>query len=293
MSIFELETLYQLGNYQGAINLANTIRSKNEDELLLRDYFVYRSYVEQGDYRLVLEEIRPNFNIALLAVQLYAAYLQSPINNYEKVNNTLQSWIDSGELIKNELAKVVVGCILYRVGKYEECLRVLNDTNSLEGRAVLVQLFLNINRIDHAQKEFKTMQSYKDDAPLTQLAYAWISLQDKITCKEAVEIYKDLINKYGTSVLLLNGLAVATMALGDYERAEKFLLDALLMDNKSVVSRTNLLVVGQLLDRPPDKIKRDTSQLTSSAPDHPWVLNLNKASLDFDTAQSKFKLSTL
>jgi len=285
MSIFELETLYLLGNYQGAINLGNTIRSRNEDSIL-RDYFVYRSYVEQGDHRLVLDEIRSNANIALIAVQVYAAFAQNPLN-HEKVFGTIQSWIDSGE-IKNELVRVVVGCIYYRAGKYEDCLRVLHDTTSLEGRAILVQLYLSINRIDYAQKEFKTMQAIKDDAPLTQLAFAWISLQEKTTCKEAVEIYKDLKNKYGSSVLLENGLAVATMALGDYERSEKILLDALTMDPKSIVTKTNLIVVGQLLDRPSEKIKRDISQLTTSCPDHPWILSLNKASSDFDNAQSKF-----
>jgi coatomer protein complex subunit epsilon len=285
MSIFELETNYVLGNYQGAINVNNQIRSKNEEDLLLRDYFVFRSHAELGDYRLVLDEIRANSHIALLAVQLYAAYLLNPGN--EKIFATIQSWIDSGDL-RNELAKVVVGCIFFRAGKYEECLRVLHDSNSLEGRAILVQLYLTINRLEYAQKEFKIMQSIKDDAPLTQLTFAWICLQDKSTCKEAGEIFHDLMNKYGSTVLLLNGLAVSALTLADFDRAEKVLLDALMIDNKSIVTRTNLVVVGQLQDKPADKLKRDLSQISSAAPDNPWILGLNKASSDFDAAQSKF-----
>jgi coatomer protein complex subunit epsilon len=245
---------------------------------------VFRSHAELGDYRLVLDEIRPNSHIALLAVQLYAAYCLNPSN--EKIFVTIQNWIDSGDL-RNELAKVVVGCIFFRAGKYEECLRVLHDSTSLEGRAILVQLYLTIHRIEHAQKEHKIMQSIKDDAPLTQLAFAWICLQDKSTCKEAGEIFQDLM-KYGSTVLLLNGLAVSALTLGDFDRAEKILLDALMIDNKSIVTRTNLIVVGQLQDKPADKLKRDLSQISSAAPDNPWIISLNKANSDFDAAQSKF-----
>jgi len=285
-----LETYFLLGNYQAAINVGNSLKCNNDEEYLARDIIVYRAHVELGDYGLVMDEIGRDAPLSLLAVKVLAAYMQSE-SNHERVFSTLQSWIDNGDTLKNTNLQIISGIIYFLAQKYEECLRVLHDTPSLEGRALLVQLYLTINRIDFALKELKFMQTQKDDAIATQLASAWIYLQDKSKYEEAAEIFKDLINKYNPSVLLLNGLAVATMCLGNFEKSEKILLDALEKDNKSVVTRINLIVVSQHLDKPVDKIKREITQLVSVVPQHPWVINLNKASDDFENAQSKFNLT--
>jgi len=287
MSVFELDTYFLLGNYQAAINVGNNLKCLTDEDRLARDIIVYRSHVEQGDYVVVMDDIGRDSPLALLAVKVLAAYMQSE-TNHERVFSTLQGWIDSGEVAKSTHLQIIAGTIYYKARKYEECLKVIHDIPSLEGRALLVQLYLAINRVDFAVKELKFMQTQKDDAIATQLASAWINLQDKFKCEEAAEIFKDLINKYGSSVLLLNGLAVATMCLGNFDKAEKILLDALLLDNKSVVTRINLIVVSQHLDKPVDKIKREISQLTSIVPNHPWIVGLNKAAEDFDAAQSKF-----
>jgi len=287
--VFELETYFLLGNYQASINVGNNIKCNSDEEKLARDLIVYRAHVEQGDYGLVMDEIGRDVPLSLMAVKVLAAYMQSE-NNHDKVFSTLQSWIDNGDTAKNSHVQIICGSIYFKSQKYEECLRVMHDTSSLEGRALLVQLYLTINRIDFALKELKVMQTQKDDAIMTQLASAWIYLHDKSKYEEAAEIFKDLLNKYNNSVLLLNGLAVANMCLGNFDKAEKILLDALLLDNKSVVTRINMIVVSQHLDKPVDKIKREISQLVSVVPHHPWVVNLNKASEDFDNAQSKFNL---
>jgi len=287
MSVFELETYFLLGNYQAAINVGNSLKCNGDEDILARDIIVYRSHVELGDYGLVMDEISRDSHVSLMGVKVLAAFMQNE-NNHERVFTTVQAWIESGDTGKNVHLQLIAGIIFYKAKKYKECLRVMHDTPSLEGRALLVQLYLTINRPDFALKELKFMQTQKDDAIATQLASAWIHLQDKTKYEEAAEIFKDLINKYNTTVLLLNGLAVATMCLGNFEKAEKILLDALLLDNKSVVTRINLIVVSQHLDKPVDKIKREITQLTSVVPNHPWVVNLNKASEDFDNALSKF-----
>ena len=46
--------------------------------------------------------------------------------------------------------------------------------------------------------------------------------------QDASYIYEELIDKYGGSPLLLNGLAVAKMQQGLFEEAETFLQQALL-----------------------------------------------------------------
>eukprot|EP01123_Difflugia_compressa_P000144 TRINITY_DN10251_c0_g1_i1.p1 TRINITY_DN10251_c0_g1~~TRINITY_DN10251_c0_g1_i1.p1 ORF type:complete len:314 (-),score=58.63 TRINITY_DN10251_c0_g1_i1:12-896(-) len=287
--LFDLETFFLLGNYQAAINCGSTLKFNSDDDRLYRDFLVYRSHIEQGDYALVMDDIGRDAPLPLVAVKVLAAYMQSEAN-HERVFTTLSTWIESGDLQKSSLTQLIVAIIYFKAMKYEDVLRVINDSPLLEGRALLVQLYLAINRIDYAQKELKFMQSKKDDAIPTQLASAWIHLHDRSKCEEAAEIYKDLINKYGNSVVLLNGLAVASMCLSQFERAEKILMDALLLDNKSITTRINLVVVSQQLDKTPiDKIKRDINQIVSVAPGHPWVVAINNASLDFDNAQKKFE----
>ena len=92
----------------------------------------------------------------------------------------------------------------------------------------MIQIYLKINRVDQAEKELRTLQKMDDDATVTQLATAWVSIAqggDKIS--EAFSIFSDLVEKHGSSVLLLNGLAVCNMHMKKYSDAEKQLLQSL------------------------------------------------------------------
>jgi len=42
--------------------------------------------------------------------------------------------------------------------------------------ATLVYTYLQMDRVDLAEKQFKTMQQNEDDATLTQLASAWVNM---------------------------------------------------------------------------------------------------------------------
>lgn len=70
-------------------------------------------------------------------------------------------------------------------------------------------------------------------------------------------IFPELLEKYGQSVMLLNGYAVANIHMGNYERAEKILLDALLLDKNSVATKINLFTCSSFLGKPKDKLNRD------------------------------------
>jgi Flp pilus assembly protein TadD len=95
----------------------------------------------------------------------------------------------------------------------------------------------------------KVMQERADDAVPTQVARALIAIE-KGEAENAAQIFQELLDKYGQSVLLLNGLAVSFLHQGEFEKAERVLQDALLLVciisvQKAHLSRTtNLSPLG-------------------------------------------------
>merc|ERR1712002_789368 len=113
----------------------------------------------------------------------------------------------------------------------------------LECTALKLQALLSIHRPDLAKKEMKTMQEKDEDATVTQLAQAWTNMAlggEKI--QEAYYIYQDMIDKLGSTALLLNGQATIFLAQGKFNEAESALQEALEKDPNNPNTLVNLIV---------------------------------------------------
>ncbi len=90
MSFFELETYLQLGHYQAAINTAGKIKADTDAAKVQRDVLLYRAFLEQGDYAIVLTELSyvcssssdlsPSAPLPLAAVRLLAQVLSGEVD---------------------------------------------------------------------------------------------------------------------------------------------------------------------------------------------------------------------
>ena len=100
--------------------------------------------------------------------------------------------------------------------------------------------------------------------------------------QEAVYAYEELVDKYGGTAVLLNGLAAAKMHLGLFDEAEVALKEALTKSPADADSLANLIAVSYHLQRPQEVINRLFSQLKAKAPKHDLVLSRDNFEKSFD-----------
>jgi len=319
--LYTLRNHYWLGNYQGkaalfftmifvysysvpllgAINEANTNLSKLKDSNLLKEKeeLVYRSYLALGQYNIILDEIKdtPTTSYGLKGIKLLATYLTNP-SSKDTIIATVSSLLveanmavtATGNSSLNTLA--TIAAILHmHDDNVKEAIKCVHKAANLEQHALLVQLYIRIDRADVALKQVKTMKSIDEDNVLTMLASSWVNLAtggSKV--QEAAYVYDELIDKYGGTCLLLNGLAACKMHSGQFDEAESLLNDSLTKSQNDVDTLANLIVVSQHLNRTSDIISRYINQLKAKNPSHALLTSLGNFESSFDRVAQSLKI---
>jgi coatomer protein complex subunit epsilon len=290
--LFELRNLFLVGSYQAAINEGLSLDKLSESQRLERDSLIYRAYIAKGDLNTPLQEIRDNAPPMLLAIRQLAKYL-SDVNQKESVMTTIKQLLASPSHPHADTVQLVAALIYFHEQNYDEVFRTLHQSSSLESRALLVQAYLRIDRVDLAQKELGTMQQIDEDATATQLATAWVDLSlggEKL--EEAFFIFSELVEKWNPTPLLLNGIAATHLHKLDKpdeaKHAEKALLQALEKNPNDTETLVNLVCCSQHLGKSKDIVNRYISQIKGRAPNHPWVREIELLEGSFDRHAGRF-----
>lgn len=281
--LFTVRNSFFLGSYQNVINEAADIENLSDAGMVEKDYYVYRSYLEMGEYDLVINEIPDSAAMALQAVKLLAKYLVGKTAPDAAVS-TIAEWLEDPACSGNATVLLIAGMIYAREENYIDALKCCHTGVTLEMMALSVQIYLLMNRPDQAEKQLKAMSALDDDATITQLATAWVDLAlggGKV--QEASYIFQELGDKFSWTVRLHNGLAAAHMKMGNWEEAERELLDAYGKNPKDADTMANLYVVGTQLGK---NVTRYLTQLKTSSASHPFVKRLDAAEKAFDAAAS-------
>ena len=194
----------------------------------------------------------------------------------DSVTAQLEAWMEDPATANDPTMLCLGGMIYNKEGRHEEALKFVHTCSTLEMMAICVYTYLQMDRVDLAEKQFKTMQQNEDDATLTQLAAAWVSMAkggDK-NIQTALFAYTDLAEKYGMTVMLLNGMASCHMGKGEFEDAQNLLQDALSKNPNDVDSLINTVVCLQHRSASEDLATSTMSQLKTLHPTHPFVKNL-------------------
>ncbi|KAF2887478.1 hypothetical protein ILUMI_18694 [Ignelater luminosus] len=285
--LFEVKNFFYIGNYQKCINEAQKIKKPSTPEVAIeRDLFTYRAYMAQNKFLVVLDEIQGASPAKIQPLKLLAEYLSNKQKREDVINQLEQKL--SGPNVDNDTLVLVAATIYIHEQNYEAAYRVLHNSESLEAMAFVLDILLKLNRVDLAKKKLKDMQDKDDDATLTQLAQAWINVAvggDKL--QDAYYIYQELVDKYGSTPILLNGQAVTFIGQGKYEEAEAALQEALDKDSNYPDTLINLIVLSQHIGKP-EGANRYLSQLKDKNADHPFLKELKQKESEFDRICQQF-----
>ncbi|KAI7902054.1 coatomer epsilon subunit-domain-containing protein [Cokeromyces recurvatus] len=296
--LFGIRNLFAVGNYQAVINEVSTTNGLFSTEAKQEaKIFLYRSYVAQGKFNLVINDVDDSQDASLKAIKLLAEFLsdkqKNDFNNVEEFVTRANALFEEGANRINSIVQVTIATLFVQADRLEDALRVIHSREKkLECSALAVQIYLQLNRLDLARDEIKHVKTWAEDALLLQLMEAWIDLRvggEKY--QEAFYIYEECAqSNTSQTVKILNGQAAANLALGRYPEAESLLLEAQNKDSNDPDTLINLITCATLTAKSQEVVNRYISQLREVAPNHPYLKDLDLKSSLFDRNASRFAL---
>jgi coatomer protein complex subunit epsilon len=273
--LFELRNNFYLGNFTSAVNEANKLKLSGE-KAVERDVFLFRSLIAQKQYSVVQAEISGSAPTQLQAVKCYANYMST--RQADKSLKALDTQIQS-LAPENWVSPLMSASIYLQEGRYEDALRTLQLTDNIEGKAMQVQIFVAIERVDLAKKLITKMD---EDATVTQLATAWTNIAlGGEKAQEAYYIFQELMDKTQSSPTLLNGAAAAHIAQGKWEEADGAVKEAAEKDPNFAETLINQVMTSTQTGAE-DIARRTLATLRGSSPAHPFVSDLVQKEADMD-----------
>lgn len=285
--LFEVRNAFYAGNFQHCINEAQHVNPSSKDSKIERDVFLYRAYVAQGKYGVVLDEIKPSFPDEVKSVRILADFLNNRGNKDAAIVEMLEEKLKSTNF--SEYFLLIAATIYMHLQDTDSALRCLYQSTALECLALSTQIYLSMDRLDLAKKELSKMQEADEDATLTQLAMGWFNLAvGGEKCQDAYYIFQELADKHTSTVMLLNSQAACYLRMGKLEEAESTLKEALEKDANDADTLVNMVVLSQLSGKSTEVVNRFVSQLKSGHPTCRFSADLVAKEEEFDRCAAAF-----
>lgn len=288
--LYTLRNHFYLGNFQLAVSEAMNLNRLPAGLKTERDEFLYRSYIALKQPNLVISEVSddPGTPVSLQAIKLLARYVSQP-GAKEMCLMTLQEWMQDPSTANNPTLQFVAATVYLKEDDVAKAVQAIHLGTTMEQVALMIQVFLRMDRLDLAKHQLRIMQQADEDASLTQLAAAWIGIYEggsKLT--DAAFTYEELMDKFGRSLMLLNGAAVAKMQVGEFDEAEGLLLEALEKGPNNEETLINIVAMCHQAGKPTEATTRYLNQLRTAAPGHPFVQKLGMLEGVFDRVSGQY-----
>lgn len=247
-----------------------------------KDILTYRSYLATKRYRVVLDEISFDNENDLFPIRVFADYLLD-CSKFEGLIQLLENKIQSAGDKLHIIWRIIAAIMFIHENRLEEALRLLSDGESnLESQCIVTYIYLRMNRLDLAQRMLKQMNN--EDETLAQLAQSWLNIEiggEKL--QDAYFIFDDLNDKFTSSVLLMNNMAVCYMGQQKFDDAQPVLRDALDRESNNYDLLVNYIFYSQQTDNADNSvINRYLSLLKETSKNGELVEELSRKEAEFD-----------
>ncbi|KAF2103467.1 hypothetical protein NA57DRAFT_52985 [Rhizodiscina lignyota] len=190
----------------------------------------------------------------------------------------------------NVNVQVLCGTVLAGAGMAEEALQVLGKhQGSLDAIALIVQIHLQQNRLDLANKEAQQARKWAQDNLLVNIAESWVGMrQGGEKYQAAYYVFEELAQAPATqSVQSLIGQAVAELHLGRLPEAEAALQQARDLDAENPDLLVNSVVLDTILGKV-DEAKAAKEKLAKVHPEYQALADWAKKKEEFEKACERY-----
>ena len=180
--------------------------------------------------------------------------------------------------------------VFLEAGLNKDALQCVHGAATMEHIALILQVYLRIDRLDLAQQQLRQLKSADEDAVLTQLGSIYCNLATGSSgAADALHSVNTLLEQYGASPLLSNLSACALMLQGSYAEAEGRLQECLQEFPDNIVPDTliNMVVCSQHQQKPTQPW---VAQMKTAYPLHSFCAGVERVQAAFDREVGKYKV---
>ncbi|CBQ70765.1 related to coatomer epsilon subunit [Sporisorium reilianum SRZ2] len=312
-TLFQVQSLFYQGAYQGCIDLAlsSTSNARSSDPasvstlLYAARSHLARSPSDPASALSLLSSLAAEPQVQ--AIQSLARFVQA--QTQDNTDAMSREIVNLTELLdhavvgedKGQTIRCAAATALFLDGDAEEALNTLgvgsgssSSSKEIECVALGVHMLLSIHRLDLAEKEYLAARAWADDSLLIQLIEAWIGLaKGGRATQQAFYVYDELAQNpsaAGTpnAVPSLIGKATALAANGDWQGAKKQLDDAAALDPSNAHILANRAVVET--HTASQAAQEYLGQLKQVNAAHPLLAEYAALERAFDEHAAKFSL---
>ncbi|EAW84751.1 coatomer protein complex, subunit epsilon, isoform CRA_d [Homo sapiens] len=129
--LFDVKNAFYIGSYQQCINEAQRVKLSSPERDVERDVFLYRAYLAQRKFGVVLDEIKPSSAPELQAVRMFADYLAHE-SRRDSIVAELDREMSRSVDVTNTTFLLMAASIYLHDQNPDAALRALHQGDSLE-----------------------------------------------------------------------------------------------------------------------------------------------------------------
>ncbi|KAJ7612464.1 coatomer complex protein [Mycena polygramma] len=299
--LYHVKQQFFLGAYKSLIALS--LPDPSSPDYIPTLVYQARAHIALNDPAAVASLVPADSeNVAVKAVSALARYVsaadatkqEAALEELRDLAVEIEGDVEGTERDKSAV-RVLAGTAFARAGEVEEALETLfTEAEDLEAVAVIVQIYLSINRTDRAKKEFDRAKQWAEDDLLLQLIESSIGLvAAKDGYSNANSFYTEQLgNPSLSSPHILTARGVTRILRNEIPEAKSDLEESL-EQQKGDAETLAAFVVAAGIESKKGEAEELWTRLKTEHPTHPLVEDLVQKANLFDEFAAKFTVPPL